>query len=253
VVWLCHDGGDLIATGYGPGGPWLVERAEALAGLHQPLGDFREVVSRHRVVAGLAARSPDVLLPRSGRVFQELMGTVLQQKVTWQEAVRSYLGVVRHFGEPAPGPVPMLLPPAPESVAATPYWVFHRYGVEQRRADTLRRAASVAARLEETVDLSPEAVSHRLRSVSGIGPWTVGELGRLAYGDPDAVSVGDYHLPHQVAYILAGEPRADDARMLELLEPFAGHRGRVVRLVVAAGSRPPRRGPRRPLRDFSRC
>ncbi|HEX6075329.1 MAG TPA: DNA-3-methyladenine glycosylase 2 family protein [Micromonosporaceae bacterium] len=253
VVRLCHDGGDLIATGYGPGGPWLVERAEALAGLHQPLGDFREVAARHRVVAGLAARSPDVLLPRSGRVFQELLGTVLQQKVTWQEAVRSYLGVVRHFGEPAPGPVPMLLPPAPEAVAATPYWVFHRYGVEQRRADTLRRAASVAARLEETVDLSPEAASHRLRSVSGIGPWTVGELGRLAYGDPDAVSVGDYHLPHQVAYTLAGEPRADDARMLELLEPFAGHRGRVVRLVVAAGNRPPRRGPRRPLRDFSRC
>jgi 3-methyladenine DNA glycosylase/8-oxoguanine DNA glycosylase len=253
VVRLCHAAGHLTATGYGPGGSWLVARGEALAGLHRPLGDFREVAARHPVVASLAARSPEVLLPRSGRVFQELVATVLQQKVTWQEAARSYLRVVRHFGEPAPGPMPLLLPPDPDAVAATPYWMFHRHGVEQRRADTLRRAASVAARLEETVDLSSEEMSRRLCSVSGIGPWTVGELGRLAYGDPDAVSVGDYHLPHQVAYTLAGEQRADDARMLQLLEPFAGHRGRVIRLIVAAGIRPPRRGPHRPLRDFTRC
>lgn len=253
AVWLRHAEGHLTATGYGPGGAWLVDRADALAGLHQPLGDFRTVAARHPVVAKLAAHSPEVRLPRSGRVFQELVGTVLQQKVTWQEAARSYLGVVRHFGEPAPGPMPMLLPPDPDAVAATPYWIFHRYGVEQRRADTLRRAASVASRLEETVDLPPPDASRRLRSVAGIGPWTVGELGRLAYGDPDAVSVGDYHLPHLVAYTLAGEPRADDARMLELLTPFTGHRGRVIRLVVSSGARPLRRGPRRPLRDFSRC
>jgi 3-methyladenine DNA glycosylase/8-oxoguanine DNA glycosylase len=251
VVRLRHEAGHVTATGYGPGGPWLVARAQALAGVHRPIGDFREVAVRHPVVASLAARSPDVLLPRSGRVFQEIVGTVLQQKVTWQEAVRSYLGVVRHFAEPAPGPMPLLLPPDPEAVATTPYWVFHRYGVEQRRADTLRRVASVASRLEETVDLPPEEASRRLRALSGIGPWTVGELGRLAYGDPDAVTVGDYHLPHQVAYTLVGEPRADDARMLQLLEPFAGHRGRVVRLIIAAGTRPPRRGSRRPLRNFT--
>jgi 3-methyladenine DNA glycosylase/8-oxoguanine DNA glycosylase len=184
-------------------------------------------------------------------VFQELLATVIQQKVTWVEASRAYLAVVRHFAEPAPGPAGLTLPPDPAAVAATPYWVLHPMGIEQKRADTLRRAASVAARLEETVDFSPADAAARLRAVPGIGPWTVGELGRLAYGDPDAVSVGDYHLPHQVAYTLAGEQRASDDRMLELLEPFAGHRGRVVRLIVAAGSHPPRRGPRMPLRSFT--
>ncbi|MGH3657496.1 MAG: DNA-3-methyladenine glycosylase 2 family protein, partial [Micromonosporaceae bacterium] len=102
-----------------------------------------------------------------------------------------------------------------------------------------------------TVSMPPQDAARRLLSIPGIGPWTVGELGRLAYGDPDAVSVGDVHLPHQVAYTLAGEPRADDARMLELLAPFAGHRGRVLQLIVAGGSRPPRRGPRRPHRSFA--
>jgi 3-methyladenine DNA glycosylase/8-oxoguanine DNA glycosylase len=272
TIRLRHDGDKLIATGYGPGAEWLVSHADALAGLHTlpdtPVSAagsgagrdgsgllsaaFAEVAARHPLVARLAGQRPGLLIPRSGRVFQELLATVIQQKVTFIEAARSYLAVVRHFGEPAPGPADLLLPPDPAAVAATPYWVFHPMGIEQKRADTLRRAASVAARLEETVDFSPADAARRLRAVPGIGAWTVGELGRLAYGDPDAVSVGDFHLPHQVAWTLAGERRATDERMLELLEPFAGHRSRVVRLIVTAGTLPPRRGPRMPLRSFAR-
>jgi 3-methyladenine DNA glycosylase/8-oxoguanine DNA glycosylase len=86
--------------------------------------------------------------------------------------------------------------------------------------------------------------------VPGIGPWTIAEVGRVAYGDPDAVSVGDYHLPNLVAWALAGEPRADDARMLELLEPYRGQRGRVQRLLEASGIRIPRYGPRMTPRDI---
>ena len=254
VVHLAHRGDEIIATGYGPGGGWLVDRADALAGVPTGRGDlgdeFTRVMARHPVVAGLARRHRGLRLPRSERVFQELLATVLQQKVTWVEAARSYTRVVRHFGEPAPGPVPLLLPPDPTAVAATPYWVFHRFGVEQKRADTLRRAAAVARRLEETVQLSREEATRRLRSICGIGPWTVGELGRLAFGDLDAVSLGDWNLPHLVTYTLAGQPRGTDEQMLELLEPFTGYRGLVVRLIVAGGQRPPRRGHRMPLRDF---
>jgi 3-methyladenine DNA glycosylase/8-oxoguanine DNA glycosylase len=72
----------------------------------------------------------------------------------------------------------------------------------------------------------------------------------VALGDADAVSVGDYHLPHTIAWALAGEPRADDDRMLELLEPWRGHRARVIRLIEGAGIHAPRRGPRQRLRDI---
>ena len=58
------------------------------------------------------------------------------------------------------------------------------------------------------------------------------------------MSIGDYHLPHQVSWALTGEPRGDDARMLELLEPYRGHRGRVIRLLEAGGVTAPRFGPR---------
>jgi 3-methyladenine DNA glycosylase/8-oxoguanine DNA glycosylase len=66
----------------------------------------------------------------------------------------------------------------------------------------------------------------------------------FALGDPDAVPVGDLHLPHLVAWALAGEHAATDARMLELLEPFRGHRARVVRLLEESGIRPEMHGPR---------
>jgi hypothetical protein len=42
----------------------------------------------------------------------------------------------------------------------------------------------------------------------------------------------------------------DDAGMLELLAPYAGHRHRAARLVVLSGIHPPRHGPRNAPRDY---
>ena len=92
----------------------------------------------------------------------------------------------------------------------------------------------------------------RLRALPGMGHWTAAEVALVALGDPDAVSVGDYHLPHVVSWALAAEPRGTDERMLELLEPYRGHRARVLRLLMSGGVVPPRRGPRLPLRDVAR-
>jgi hypothetical protein len=58
-------------------------------------------------------------------------------------------------------------------------------------------------------------------------------------------------VPNLVAWALAGEARADDARMLELLEPYRGQRGRVQRLLEASGIRPPRYGPRMAPRNIA--
>jgi len=58
-------------------------------------------------------------------------------------------------------------------------------------------------------------------------------------GDADAVSVGDPHLKNLVCWALAEEPSGTDDRMLELLEPYPGHRGRVCTLLLSSGiSRP---------------
>ena len=246
---LHRDGDALVATGYGPGADLVLDRADAVAGLRDDLTRFAALAAAHPLVARLARRYSGVRLPRTGFLFPRLLRAIIEQKVTGTEAYRGYAATVRYFREPAPGPLTsLLLPPEPEAVAATPYWGFHRFGIEQRRAETLRRAAAEAARLERCAD-SAEATA-RMTAIRGIGPWTAAEVVRTVYGDPDAVSVGDFHLPHTVAWALAGEPRATDARMLELLAPFAPHRGRVCLLLTTAGYAARSSAPR-PLRSFA--
>ncbi|HEX5598459.1 MAG TPA: DNA-3-methyladenine glycosylase 2 family protein [Micromonosporaceae bacterium] len=248
---LRRSGGELRAEGYGPGAGWLIERADVVAGLRDDLTDFADLAAAHPVVARLARTHRGLRLPATGLLFPRLLRAILEQKVTGKEAFRAYAATVRHFGAPAPGPLPGLwTPPEPARIADAPYWVFHPFGVEQRRAETLRRAAAAADRLERCADAAE--ATRRLTSIAGIGPWTAAEAVRTTYGDADAVSVGDYHIPNTVAWALAGEPRGDDARMLALLEPFRGHRGRVCVLLAAAGLHAPRFGPRMSIRSFAR-
>lgn len=226
---------------------WGAGAAEALdmvPGLIGELDDAPSIAAAHPIVAELARRHSGLRLTRGAPVFEMLVNSIIGQKVTGLEARRSQRMVLRRFGEPAPGPFDLTLPAAPETLARTPYWAFHTLGLERRRADTIRAAAAIAPRLEEIRTMSPEDASRRLQSVPGVGPWTAAETMRLALGDPDAVSVGDYNLPRQVCWVLANERDGDDARMLELLEPYAGQRARVVLLIERSGLRPDRRAPR---------
>ena len=252
---LTRDGAELVATAYGAGADWVLDRADAVAGLRDDVAGFAEVARLNPLVARLAREHSGLRLTATARVFQQLVPTILGQKVTGIEAKRAHTALVRHFAEPAPGPTEQLptglsLPPDPGAVAATPYWVYHPFGVEQKRADTIRRAALVASALDAAPDAT--TVTRRLTAIAGIGPWTAAEVVRQTHADADAVSVGDYHIPHMVTWALTGRPRGDDATMLELLEPFRGHRGRVCRLFEVAGLRAPRFGHRMPIRSFAR-
>ena len=239
AVRLRRIGSQLDAQAWGDGAARLLDSVPALIGEEdEPEG----LIARHPIVRELQRRHAGLRLPRSGRVLHALVPSVFEQKITGTEAFRAYAALLRVHGEPAPGPAGLLLPPDPEKLASLPYHAYHPIGVERRRAEVVRRAASRAAWLES----SPTAAeaTRRLTSLAGIGQWTAAEVVRSAFGDPDAVSVGDYHLPNVVAWALAGEARADDSRMLELLEPYRGQRGRVQRLLEVGRVMPPRRGPR---------
>jgi len=240
---------------WGPGAGWVVDRLGDLVGAGDDLAAFDALLASRppgwQVVASLARRHPGVRIPRSAAVFEATVPAVLGQKVTYLEAVRSHRELVAALGEAAPGPRPaMLLPPPPGLVAETPGWAMHRFGIERKRAETLRRVAAAADRLEEAVGMEPPDAREVLTSVPGVGPWSAAEVSLVAFGDPDAVSVGDFHLPNQVAWMLAGIPRGDDRSMLEALEGWRPQRGRVLRLLMADGLSAPRFGPRQPLRSF---
>jgi 3-methyladenine DNA glycosylase/8-oxoguanine DNA glycosylase len=171
---------------------------------------------------------------------------VIGQRVTSGEAIRSWRQLCLAAGEPAPGPRPLRLPPAPSAIARQPYWWFHRFGIERKRADALRAVAAHAHHLDRLDELGDPVEARRvLSTISGVGVWTIGMTLGPCLGDPDAVAVGDFWIPHAVCWALAGEPRGSDDRMLELLEPYVGQRGRAVNLLFADGWRAPRFGPGR--------
>lgn len=234
--------GRVEAEAWGRGAAWAIEHSPALIGCLDDPSGFRPV---HPLLARLHRRAPGLRIGRTNAVTEALLPTICEQKVTGLEARRSWHRIVRTWGEPAPGPraTALMVPPDPAVLAGVPYYAFHGLNVERKRAGTIRRACAQAAGLD-ALAAEQSGAAARLGAVVGVGPWSVAEVALVALGDPDAVSVGDYHLPHHLCFALAGEPRGTDERMLELLEPYRGHRGRVVRLVTSAGIAPPRRGPR---------
>lgn len=250
TVRLVRHGDRVNATTWGSGGASTLERLPALLGVGDRPKELTPL-AEHRVLAG-AVRQDRLRMPRTGHVTDCLVQTILEQKVTSRGAHRSWAALVRRDGATAPGPegVPVRLPPPPERLAEMPYNAWHPLGVERKRAVAVQRACRHLARLQDAVGSGSKQLEKRLTAIPGIGPWTAAIIRRAVLGDPDAVEVGDWNLPHLVTYNLAGERRGDDARMLELLEPYRGQRGRVVLLLRLAGRRPPRRTHRWEVRDI---
>jgi 3-methyladenine DNA glycosylase/8-oxoguanine DNA glycosylase len=244
TIHLAQRGTTLRVDAWGDGAGWLIDHAPDLAGLGD---DPTALRTDQPLIRDLARRNPGLRFPRTLAVFEALVPAIVEQKVTAGEAHRAWRGLAIAHGEQAPGPAGaagLRVPPAAAILAALPYFGFHPFGLERRRAETIRRAALDARRLEATTGLSSGDAQARLRAIPGIGPWTAAEVAARAWGDPDAVSLGDFHLPSLVSWALAGEPRGTDDRMLELLAPYAGQRGRVIRLLEVSGLGAPRRGPR---------
>jgi 3-methyladenine DNA glycosylase/8-oxoguanine DNA glycosylase len=257
-------GGGVDLAAWGPGAAWALAALPAWLGAEDRPSEFRP---QHPLLERALKQNPGLRIGRSGLIMDALVPAILEQKVTGREASRSWRSLLMRHGEPAPGPAPepaaadapsrsapaeLRVMPAPEALRMLPSWEWHRLGVGPQRAETIVRAARVARRLEEAAAMAPDDAATRLQAVPGIGPWTAAEVIQRALGDPDTVSVGDFGLPGLVSYTLTGERTADDARMLELLEPYRGQRYRACLLIERAGVKRPRRGPRQPIRDFRR-
>jgi 3-methyladenine DNA glycosylase/8-oxoguanine DNA glycosylase len=234
---------ELRCSGWGPGAAVAVAQAPEAAG---ELDDPSGFDPRLELLDDAHRRNPGLRIPRTTRVFEALVPAILEQKVITLQAHSSWRRLVHRSGTVAPGPtpVPMRVQPSPDGWASIPTWEWHKAGVDPRRARTIVNAARYASRLEEAAGMSAADASARLTLMPGVGAWTVAEVAQRAFGYADALSVGDYHLSNYIGHALAGRDMTD-AEMLDTLEPWAGHRYRVVRLLEAAGVRGrPRRGPR---------
>ncbi|PZE23678.1 DNA-3-methyladenine glycosylase 2 family protein [Curtobacterium sp. MCLR17_045] len=263
VVWLAlrtpsgpasvaiRRAGDTIAvSAWGSGASWAVEHAPDLLGRGDDWSSFD--VSGNEFLAAARHRQPGLRLLRTNTVVAMLVPAIMEQKVTSRQAWGAWRYLLRRHGTPAPGPAPagMMVPPDARTWARIPSWEWHRAGIEPGRSATVMRAVKLAPALERTLahGRGGEVVSTKLQSIPGVGRWTAAETAQRSHGDPDSPSVGDFHVPALVGWALTGAP-VDDDGMLELLEPWRGHRERVVRLIGGSGFRKPAFGPRITIQD----
>ena len=241
TVWVADR--RLIARAEGPGADMATSHVPRSVGLDDDPAAFEPAVGPLRE---LHRRYRGLRLGSTGRVFDTLLPTIIGQRVTTDEAGKSYRRLSAALGSPAPGDLGLVIPPPAETIANMRYEELHPLGIERSRAQIVIEAARRAARLEEIVDMNRSDAARRLAAVRGIGPWTIGQVMGSAWGDRDAVPRGDFHLPHTVAWLLTGEPRATDERMQELLEPYRPFRRRALILAKLSGVHAPRYGPRSP-------
>lgn len=235
-------GDDLEVEAWGPGAGWLCERGPQLAAHHD---DPRTLTFGHEHLDEINRRNPGLRHAATGLVVDGLLGRIPGQRVLAVEAARSWVALCRDLGGPAPGPLPLLLPPDHEALADQPTHWFHARGIELGRARTMIGVARRARSLAAVVDLPLAEAYARLRAMPGLGPWTVNGIARTALGDPDAIVVGDYWICHTVCSFFTGRSRGSDEEMLGLVAPWVGQRGRVERLVYASGHRIQRFAPGR--------
>ena len=242
-------GGEVIADAWGPGAAWAIERLPALLGGDDDTSGFRP---RDPVVSGLVSRMGVPRLGATGRWYEAMATAAIYQRVVSADARTAVTRMGRMHGTDVPGGGPLPLFPCPEAVLRVPDHGFHRAGVDRARSRVIRVAAKHAERLEALHQRPAAEAREWLQRLPGVGPWTAARTTGAAAGDPDAVPVGDLHVPVLVTYALSGATGGDDDAMLELLEPYAGHRGRVVRLIKAAGIGPPKHHPAPTRFDISR-
>ncbi|MGA8546306.1 MAG: DNA-3-methyladenine glycosylase 2 family protein [Mycobacterium sp.] len=236
-------------TAWGSGADEFLDALPAMLGAQDDASDF---VAADPIVAAARRRVPHLRLGRTGQVLEALIPAVIEQRVPGADAFRSWRLLVTKFGTPAPGPAPtrMRVPPSADVWRHIPSWEFHRANVDPGRARTIISCAQRAPSLERLASWPAAKARDALTSLPGVGVWTAAETAQRAFGDPDALSVGDYHIPKMIGWTLLGHPIVD-ADMVELLEPMRPHRHRVVRLLEASGlAYEPRRGARLPVQDI---
>jgi 3-methyladenine DNA glycosylase/8-oxoguanine DNA glycosylase len=224
--------GAIEARAWGDGADLALEGVPALVGCLDDLSGF---VPEHPAVVAAAQRFPGLRLCRTGSLFEAALAALSSTGLSRFEAHRAHRLLTLDFGEPAPGPGGLQVPPTPVALSAVPYFELQVRGLDAAQGDAVARLCAHAGRLDAVRDGGLAEAEAALAGVRGVDDAVVNAAALEAFGAPDAVPLGDPELAVLVTAQLTGTASGDDTALLDALEPWRGHRARVVRLLQANG------------------
>jgi 3-methyladenine DNA glycosylase/8-oxoguanine DNA glycosylase len=230
------------AEAWGDGAARAMEEVPAICGAHDDPDAF---TTDHHGVQRLAKRFRKMRMPRVPWTLQALVAIILQQRVAFVEAAQGWRKIALERGDDAPGPLGLKLFPNKATLLAMPTWAYRESLVDRKRELAIRALLDHDEEITASLAGSYDDIRRTLHRIPGIGAWTTESFLGSSRGDADAVPTLDYWMPHTIVHALTGKPRSTDDEMLALLERFRPHRGRVIRLISAAGYDAPRHGPRK--------
>ena len=153
------------------------------------------------------------------------MWAICEQLITYEEAVTIERRIAWRWGRTCAATGLRDVPSAGQIAGVAPAEL-QACGLAASRAVTLRRAAIEVAR--GRVDLhDPERHEHgwtRLRTISGIGTWTLDVLATAGQGRFDRIPAGDLGYVKLVGRLMSGgdrRVRASEEQVRELFDPYA--------------------------------
>ena len=205
-----------------------ISRMRFALGLDDDLGPFLRRFARDPLIGRSVRRRPWLRNGRRPDPFEALVWAICEQLIEYERAAAIERRVVAALGRRwigwDGGHSRMADLPAAAALAGTAPALLQSFDLAGGRAITLVRAAREVAR--GRVDLHDPDHEHgwrRLRSIAGIGSWTVEMLALHGQGRHDQVPAGDLGLLKLVGRALSGgDPKAiaEEGQVREYFAPY---------------------------------
>ena len=230
--------GSVVIGAWGPSAgccELALTRMRFALGIDDELAAFHARFAADPLIGGLVRRFPWLRPARRPEPFEALAWAICEQLIEYTRAAAIERRIVRRLGpslhDCGPlaagargGGAPLRDVPGAAVIAATAPALLESFDLSAGRALALRRAArEVTAGRVDLHAPDHERGWRRLRSLPGIGSWTVECLALHGQGRLDQVPAGDLALRKLVGRLRGGDPRAraDEAEVREFFAPYA--------------------------------
>jgi 3-methyladenine DNA glycosylase/8-oxoguanine DNA glycosylase len=202
-----------------------IARMRFALGVDDDLGEFHARFRRDRLIGPVVRAQPWLRVRRRPDPFEALAWAITEQLIEYSRAAAIQRRIVRALGRRCPE-TDLNDAPSAATLAATAPARLESCDLSASRALAMRRAARevAAGRVRLRGDHADQEHSwRRLRSIPGVGRWTVEMLALCGQGRLDQLPAADLGYLGLVGRLTRPDPRAraDEAEVREFFAPYA--------------------------------